>query len=162
MVNVFPDEVNHGLHRVVVGLEIEIERTTHEVSGAVGEVELHRSGYTFAVHFDKEAVNIMFFVENQAVAHAIGLLQMLGDHRVDIFKIFAQIAVYGLVRQVNGAFELGHFHIDPVFLVGRIRVGGDERVLRALETVFFDGVDFDVSLFRQVDAEIAARLGQRV
>ena len=104
----------------------------------------------------------MFFVENQAVAHAIGLLQMLGDHRVDIFKIFAQIAVYGLVCQVDGAFELGHFHINPIFLLGRIRVGGDERVLRALETVFFNRVDFHVGLFRQVNAEIAARLGQIV
>ena len=34
--------------------------------------------------------------------------------------------------------------------------------MRALKTVALDGIDRGVALFRQVDAEIAARLGQRV
>ena len=104
----------------------------------------------------------MFFVDNQAVAHAVGLLQVFGDHSVDIFQILAQVAVHRLVCQVDGAFEIGHFDVDPVLFVGRIGVVRDEGVLRALETVAFYGVHFGISLFRQVDAEIAARLGQVV
>ena len=75
MVDILSDEVDDGLHRVVVGLEVEVEGAAHEVAGAVGEVELHRGGHAFAVHLDEEAVNVVLFVDNQAVAHAVGLLQ---------------------------------------------------------------------------------------
>ena len=162
MVDVGADEVDDGLHRVVVGLEVEVEGTAHEVLGAIGEVELHRGGHAFAVHLDEEAVNVMFFVDNQAVAYAIGFLQVLGDHGVHVFQIFAQIAVYRLVGQVYGAFELRHLNIDPVFLVWRVGVGCDEGVVGTLEAVFLNRVDFGISLLRQVDAEIAARLRQVV
>ena len=53
VVNVFPDEVDDGLHRVIVGQEVEVKGTADEVAGAVGEVELHRSGHAFAVHLDE-------------------------------------------------------------------------------------------------------------
>ena len=160
VVDVLADEVDDGLHRVVVGLEIEVEGTAHEVAGAVGEVELHRGGHTLAVHLDEESVDLMFVVDYQAVAHAVGFLQVLGHHGVDVFQILAQVAVDGLVGQVDGALEDGHLDVDPVLLVGRIGVGGDEGVAGALEAVTLEGVDGGVALLRQVDAEIAARLGK--
>ena len=89
VVDVFADEVDDGLHRVVVGLEVEIEGAAHEVAGAVGEVELHRGGHTFAIHLDEEAVDMVLIVDDQAVAHAVGFLQVLGDHGVDILQILA-------------------------------------------------------------------------
>ena len=160
MVNVLADEVDDGLHRVVVGLEVEVQSATDKVLSAVGEVKLHRGGHALAVHLDEKTVDAMFVVDNQTVAHTVGLLQVLGDHGVNVFQIFSQIAVYGLVGQVDGAFELRHLNVDPVFLVGRIAIVCDEGVFGALEAVFFNRVDFDVGLFGQVDAEIATRLGQ--
>ena len=53
VVDVFADKIDDGLHRVVVGLEVEIERAAHEVAGAVGEVELQGGGHAFAVHLDE-------------------------------------------------------------------------------------------------------------
>ena len=160
MVNVLADEVDDRLHRVVVGLEVEVEGPAYEVRRAVSKIKLHRGGHAFAVHLDEEAINVVFFVANQAVAHAIGLLEVLGHHGVDVFQIFAEVAVDGLVGQVDGAFEDGHLDIDPVFLVGRVGVGGDGGIVGALETVALDGVDGDIAFLRQVDAEVAARLGQ--
>ena len=160
VVDVFADKADDGLHRVVVGLEVEIEGAADEVFRAIGEVELHRCGHALAVHLDEEAVNLVFFVDNQAVAHAVGFLQVLDYHGVHVFKVFAKVTVYGLVRQVDGAFELRHLNIDPILFVGRIWVGGDKGVLWAFEAVSFDGVDAAVGLLGQVDAEIAARLGQ--
>ena len=160
VIDVLPDKADDGLHRVVVGLEVKIEGAADEIFRAVGEVELHRCGHALAVHLDEEAVNLVLFVDNQAVAHAIGFLQVLDYHGVHVFKVFAKVTIYGLVRQVDGAFELRHLNIDPILFVGRIWVGGDEGVLRALETVSFDGVDTAVSLLGQADTEIAARLGQ--
>ena len=89
VVDVLPDEADDGLHRVVVGLEVEVKRTTDEVFRAVGEVELHRGGHTLAIHFDEETVNLVLIVDNQAVAHAVGLLQVLDDHGVHVFEVFA-------------------------------------------------------------------------
>ena len=97
MVDVLANEVNDGLHRVVVGLEVEVESPSYEVLRAVSKVELHRGGHTLAVHFDEQAVNLVFFVGNQAVAHAVGLLQVLGYHSVDVLQILAQVAIHGFV-----------------------------------------------------------------
>ena len=162
MVDVSADEVDDGLHRVVVGLEVEVKGAADDVFRAVGEVELHRGGHALAVHLDEHAVNLMFLVDNQAVAHAVGLLQVLDDHGVNILQILAQVAIYGLVCHVDGTFELWHLDVDPVFFVWRIDVGGDDGIVGAFEAVFLDGVDLGVGFFRQVDAEIAARFGQVV
>ena len=74
VVDVLPDEADDGLHRVVVGLEVEVKGTTDEVFRAVGEVELHRCGHTLTIHLDEETVNLVLIIDNQAVAHAVGLL----------------------------------------------------------------------------------------
>ena len=85
VVDVFSDEVDDGLERVVVGLEVEVERPAHEIVGAVGEVELQWCGHCFAVHLDEHAINVMFFVDNQAVADAVGFLKVFGQHGVHVF-----------------------------------------------------------------------------
>ena len=59
----------------------------------------------------------MLIVDDQAVAHTVGLLQVLGQHGVDVFQILAQVAVDGLVGQVDGTFELRHLDVDPVLFV---------------------------------------------
>lgn len=159
VVDVFSDEVDDGLERVVVGLEVEVERPAHEVVGAVGEVELQWCGHGFAVHLDEHAINVMFFVDNQAVADAVGFLKVFGQHGVHVFKVFAQIVFNGFMGEVDGTIEIGHLDVDPVFLIGRIAVVGSVGVGWAVEAVTLDGIDCRIRLFGQVDAEIASWFG---
>ena len=79
LVNVLADVINDGLHGIVVGQEVEIQGASDEIACAVGQVELHWRGHTFAVHLDEHAVNVMFFIDNQAVAYAVGFLDVLGQ-----------------------------------------------------------------------------------
>ena len=85
LVNVFADVINDGLHGIVVGQEIEIQGTSDEIARAVGQVELHWCGHALAVHLDEHTVNVMFIVDNQAVAYAVGFLDVFGQHGVDVF-----------------------------------------------------------------------------
>ena len=89
LVNIFADVINDGLHGIVVGQEVEIQGASDEIARAVGQVELHRCGNAFAVHLDEHAVDMMFIVDNQAVAYAVGFLDVLGQHGMDVFQVFA-------------------------------------------------------------------------
>ena len=162
MVHVFSDAADDGLHGVVVGQEVEIQCAAHEIMRAVGEVKLKRCRHPLAVHLDKHAVALVLVVDDEAVAHAVCLLQVLGDHGVHVVKILSKVAFDVFMGDVYGSFENRHFHIDPVFLLRRIRVVGDDGILRILEAVAFKAVEHDIAGIGQVDAEIAARLGEQV
>ena len=160
-VDVLTQIADNRLHGVVVGDKIEIEGPANEVGGAVGEVKLKGSGYAFAIHLDQHAIDLAVGVDDETVVHAVGLLQMLGDHGVDVLKILAKIAIHILVGQVDGGLETGHLHVDPVLFLRREGVVGDHGVFGSLEGITAEGVHFYIVFFRKVDTEITFGLGQR-
>ena len=91
------DEIYYRLKRVVIGINIEIKRASHEMIGAVGKVELQRRCHTLAVEEINQAVHPSVAVYHNAVTYAGGLGDVFGYHSVGILQILTQVVIDSLI-----------------------------------------------------------------
>ena len=83
------DEICYRLKRVVIGINIEIKRASHEMIGAVGKVELQRRCHALAVKEINQAVHPPVAVYHNAVTYAGGLGDVLGYHSVGLYSLIS-------------------------------------------------------------------------
>ena len=74
MSDIVGNEIYHWLQRVVVGIDVKIERAAQEMLCAVGEIELHRRRNPLTIKKIHQTIDVMLFVDDEAVADTRSLL----------------------------------------------------------------------------------------
>lgn len=154
MQDVLPQKIDDQFKGVAIGAAIEIEGTSEEMPGAVGEVELYRRG-GISADVEEQAVYFRGVFHDGDLVKSAGFDLVTVGYFMRILKVFIKVVVNGFVAQVKGGFKRIEFQVLPAGFGAIAPVRNQVRIGGNLERVGAEAVVLHIGFFGKMDAEIA-------